>query len=199
MGNNNSTKSQVSKVKSNDNHNRRLSETSIDILVQISNKSKEEILLFKEQFYDDCPTGKMTRDKFIEFYKLFRPNVKNIDGIARHCFIAFDQNNDGFVDFGEFLLAYVATTGSNPREKLNFVFDMYDKNNDKLLTGQELRQGIKTMIKLLGMTEKSCDIDKCIDNIMVSLDQNNDNKISKKEFIEGCINDEFVLNLLSPF
>ena len=119
--------------------------------------------------------------------------------MAQHCFSAFDFDKNGYVDFGEFLIAYVATTNGDPREKLKFAFDVYDQDNNKVLDEHEIRIVLRSMFKLLNMNERSVNLDKCIENIMSTLDENKDSKISKGEFIDGVLADPLLYHLLSPF
>lgn len=55
------------------------------------------------------------------------------------------------------------------------------------------------MFKLLNMNESSVNLDKCLENVINSLDENKDSKISKGEFIDGVLSDPLLYTLLSPF
>ena len=82
------------------------------------------------------------------------------------------------------------------RKRLNYVFELYDLDNNKVLDEHEIRQVIKIMFKLLGVDQHNIDFDRCIENIMNSLDVNHDTKVTKKEFIDGILNDSFLYSLL---
>lgn len=58
---------------------------------------------------------------------------------------------------------------------------------------------LKSMFKLLNVNEGSTNFERCVENVMSSLDQNKDSKISKGEFIDGVLNDPYLFALLSPF
>ena len=147
----------------------------------------------------ECPTGKLDKEKFVEYYKLFRKN-ENVDEIAKHCFKAFDFDRNGYIDFREFLIAYVQTTdGADLREKLDYVFQIYDVDDNKVIDESEIRLVLKAMFRLLNIDENNVNFDKCVANILEILDQNKDSKISKGEFIEGIISDSFCMTMLSPF
>ena len=82
-----------------------------EMLHSQSQKPKEEIRFWYEHFIQQCPSGKMDRNKFVEYYKLFKKDQNNIELITDRCFEAFDSDKNGFVDFREFLVAYATTSG----------------------------------------------------------------------------------------
>ena len=99
----------------------------------------------------------------------------------------------------KFLIAYVATNSTDPRQKLAYAFEMYDLDNNNVLDEHEIKLVLKSMFQLLGVDEKNVNFDHCIENVMLSLDQDKDKKITKSEFIEGIISDSYLYTLLSPF
>jgi hypothetical protein len=68
-----------------------------------------------------------------------------------------------------------------------------------MLDEYELRTGLRRMFKLLGVNENSVNINQCLENVMIALDSNKDSKISRTEFIEGVLSDNFLYTLFSPF
>lgn len=175
-----------------------LTEKDLEILHSISKKPKEEIMFWYEHFINECPSGKLDKDKFVEYYKLFRKN-EDVEEVAKHCFWAFDTDKNGYVDFGEFLVAYVATNTGDPREKLKYVFDMYDQDHNRVIDECEMRTVLRAMFKLLKVNEENVNFEQCLKNVMSSLDENKDSKISRGEFIEGILSDSYLYALLSPF
>lgn len=57
------------------------------------------------------------------------------------------------------------------------------------------------MFELLGMSDAKdkYSYDECADKIMKNLDINDDQRISKEEFIQGLIKDPFLQSLMNPF
>lgn len=175
-----------------------LNEKDLDVLQELSQKSKEEIQAWHETISRECLNGKLDKEQFVKYYKLLS-NTVNVEQIVEQCFLAFDANNTGWVDFREFLLAYVSTTGTDIRQKLNYAFDVFDLDKNKVLDENEIRQALKAMFKLLTVDEKAVNMERCVDNVVKSLDENKDCKISKGEFIDGVMNDPYLLVILSPF
>jgi Ca2+-binding EF-hand superfamily protein len=131
-----------------------LDEKDLEILQSLSKKPKEEIMFWYEHFMQECPSGKLDQEKFVEYYKQFRKN-ENVEDMARHAFRAFDSDKNGYVDFGEFLIAYVATNTGDPREKLKYVFDIYDQDKNRVIDEHEMRTVLKSMFKLLNVNEEN--------------------------------------------
>jgi hypothetical protein len=58
------------------------------------------------------------------------------------------------------------------------------------------------MFELLGMSDDKShkySYNQCADTIMKHLDINEDQRISKEEFIQGLIRDPFLQSLMNPF
>ena len=61
---------------------------------------------------------------------------------------------------------------------------------------------LRAMFQLLGMNDeksKKYSYEQCADTIMNNLDINEDQRISKEEFIQGLKNDPFLQSLMNPF
>lgn len=175
-----------------------VTEEDLEVLSKLSGKPKEEISLWSEHFFRETPSGKLDREQFVKYYKQFRKD-ENCEAVAKHCFNAFDLDRNDYVDFGEFLISYVATTNGDIKEKLNYAFNVYDQDNNKVLDESEIRIVLKAMFILLNINTENVDLDTCLENIMKSLDGNHDTKISKAEFIDGILTDSVLQTLLSPF
>lgn len=169
-------------------------EKDLETLQNVSNRPREEILEWLENIKTECPSGKLDKEKFIKYFKLFSTE-KNIEEIAQHCFNVFDLDKNGYVDLGEFLIVYVILNSTDTEEKLNYVFNMYDQDNNGFIDVQELQIGLKAMFKFLNIDEK----EKCIHKIMEYLDENKDGRINKTEFIDGLLSDPYLIKYMSPF
>lgn len=66
--------------------------------------------------------------------------------IFRLAFDTFDKNDDGTIDFDEFLLAISATSQGNVDDRLAVAFDMYDISDDGFIDQKELTKMITAMV-----------------------------------------------------
>ena len=99
-------------------------------------------LSLSQGFIRDCPTGKLDKKKFVDVYKQFYPQGK-ADSFckwvrisllvfhsymcavfSRYAFATIDANNDGTIDFDEFLLAIAATSQGDLDDRLEVAFEM---------------------------------------------------------------------------
>ncbi|CAF2623017.1 unnamed protein product [Rotaria sp. Silwood2] len=161
--------------------------------------SEAEIRQWHAGFIHDCPTGKLDKKKFVEVYKQFYPQGK-ADSFCKYAFDTFDSNNDGYVDFEEFLLAISATSHGNLDDRLEVAFDMYDISGDGKIDQAELTKLITAMYDLVGETDRKGDNDpkKRAAGIIAKIDVSGDKKLSKQEFIAGCKNDPVIHRILAP-
>ncbi|CAF4678137.1 unnamed protein product, partial [Rotaria socialis] len=146
-----------------------------------------------------CPNGRLDKKKFIEVYKQFYPHGK-ADNFCKLAFDTFDSNDDGTIDFDEFLLAISATSHGNLDDRLAVAFDMYDISDDGFIDQKELAKMITAMYDLVGETNRKGENDpkkRSID-IITRLDVGGDKKLNKQEFIAGCKNDPVIRRLLAP-
>ena len=72
---------------------------------------------------------------------------------VRYAFATFDANNDGTIDFDEFLLAIAATSQGDLDDRLEVAFEMYDVSGDGQIDQKELSNMILAMVKDLFVIE----------------------------------------------
>ncbi|KII63800.1 Calcium-binding protein NCS-1 [Thelohanellus kitauei] len=89
----------------------------------------------------------------------------------------------------------IALKNMNDQDRMSFIFDIFDKNNDKSITYEEFLDLIKTQALFKG---KGLDLGKYEDElrkIFQYMDTSEDGKISKTEFSNAIIKDPSVFDL----
>ena len=79
------------------------------------------------------------------------------------------------------------------------MFDVYDINNDGVIDRKEIETIIKAILKV---SKKQLVSDQTnaakIDEIFEKLDDNENEKVSKEEFVSNCSNNVFLRDILVP-
>ncbi|CAF3503868.1 unnamed protein product [Adineta steineri] len=185
-----------------------LTEMEIQILLTMTNFTREEVLQWHEKFLTDCPHGYMTRKQFIANYKSLCPKG-DAERFARHVFRAFDLDKSNTVDFHEFLVGLSMTsTTSSIRDKLQWTFHVFDIDGNGLLTRRECLEVIESIVRfnqsLQGdtlhpnMEQPMILAKRSMMNIFDNVDDAQNDKLTMSQFVEGCLKDEFISRLLAP-
>lgn len=104
-----------------------LDDETIDRLTKNTNYTPEQIRQWHQAFLRDCPTGRLSSRQFTEVYKKFYPEHE-AEKYSLQVFRTFDMDNNGYIDFVEFLLAVNINSNGDIRDKLGLAFDIYDMN-----------------------------------------------------------------------
>merc|ERR550519_483310 len=156
-----------------------LSEEEIVHLTTYTSLTREEVEKNFVSFLENHPDGKLTKTTFRQLAKSAFPAV-NSEKLCDHIFKLYDTDNNGKINFQEFLLVlYVASAGT-PEENLKLVFKIFDTNNDGSITKDELKKIIRDFYCLLGDTdiEKVKDQKSMRDEFMNTI-MSKDSKVSK--------------------
>ncbi|CAF3031998.1 unnamed protein product [Rotaria socialis] len=176
-----------------------LTDNQIQTLVSSTHFSAQQVSEWHQSFIRDYPSGKLDRKQFIEVYRQFYPQGKagNFCSLA---FNAFDRDHNGIVDFNEFLTAIALTMSSEIKDRLDLAFSMYDINGDGLLDKKELIHIIKLIYEVNGKKKFKQDLspEDTARMIIEKFDKDGDRKLSRTEFIDGCLNDTELRKLLTP-
>ncbi|CAF1002826.1 unnamed protein product [Adineta ricciae] len=176
-----------------------LNDATIERLTKNTSYTSEQIHQWHEAFLRDCPNGKLTARQFTEVYKKFYPEFE-AEKYSAQVFRTFDSDNSGSIDFVEFLLAVNMNSNGDVKDKLGFAFDIYDINKDGKIDKKEMTKVITAIYDLLGEENRKGDNspENRVKRIMEKLDMNDDKNISREEFVEGCLKDDILRQLLAP-
>ena len=170
-----------------------LEEEDIIFLTENTHYSREEITEWFREFLMDCPEGIISKSKVKEMMNSILPDA-NGDIIANLIFTTFDKDNNGSLDFCEFIIALHCTGNSSPEDKLHWVFQMYDIDSSGSITIGELITVFATLYENEGLDKKLAIVRA--EHIFINLDVNNDGDISEEEFVKGCMEDEELVAVL---
>lgn len=170
----------------------------IDYLIKRTKFTREQILSYYEQFSKHCPTKTLTKADFINFYRKILPS-KQSDTYCEFLFQAFDcLSSDGVIQFDEYLLAiYIHSNLSTINEKFEWLFNAYDRDRNGFINYDELTQILHAIFILNNIDREQFSVGYVAYEIMTQLDLNNDDQISKQEFIH-MTRDKELTKFLAP-
>ena len=174
-----------------------LSNEDIDFIMANTELDKESILKWHADFKKNCPDNKLDKPKFVKFYKNLIPGDSQDEAsLCEYVFQAFDVDLNGTIDFAEFLLSFWVRSKGSLKEKLTWLFSIYDTDRSNCITSWELNKVLKLVFAIKNIKEDPYQKSKKIFELM---DRSKDNRITKEEFIAGCTKDETLRELFAPF
>ena len=128
-----------------------LQEKDLTFLISQTGFSREEIKTILDKFSANNPDGKLDKKEFARLYDELRPEPPElIDEIANYVFKGFDKDNNGSINFNEFLIAYALTSRGDQKQKLEYAFELYDVDDNGYLDKKEVSEALEAMLDLLG-------------------------------------------------
>ncbi|CAF0969819.1 unnamed protein product [Didymodactylos carnosus] len=154
-----------------------LTEANVERLAQVTGMTQQQVGEWYRGFMvglsclnKDLPGGKLYKRKFVDVYKQFYPHGK-ADKFAEYVFRIFDKDLSGAIDL--------------------------DRNG--YVDKKEMKKVMDAIYDLRGEDKNGPNTSKTkIDEIFSKMDKNSDNKLSKEEFINGCMADNYLYQLLAP-
>merc|ERR1711935_461122 len=88
------------------------------------------------------PNGKMKPKDFREMMSKALPS-KDASKMEKHILRIYDANNDGYIDFMEFMIIFHIMSDGTPEEVLSKIFRLFDYNSDGTITAKEMKRLVK--------------------------------------------------------
>merc|ERR1712106_489813 len=135
-----------------------------------------------------------------EFKEIMTKALPGKDGakMEKHVFRIYDSNNDGFIDFAEFMLIFIVMADGTPEEVLAKIFRIYDLNSDGKITKKEMKKLVKDMYGLLKTDNPNVAAEALIAKTAhAEMDKNMDGKITLEEFLTACLGQEEITKMLT--
>jgi Ca2+-binding EF-hand superfamily protein len=171
-----------------------------ELVTKAKYMDKKELNQWYNDFMTDCPDGHLRKEVFCNVYQQWFP-CGDASVFAGFMFDAFDANRSGFIEFPEFVHAVSITSRGTMDEKLNWAFRLYDRDADGFISKQDMFVMVSAIYKMIGtMLDMPVDEDtpeKRVDKVFKQMDFNQDDRLSKDEFIEGSKMDPWVVQSLN--
>ena len=172
-----------------------LSDRNLEFLKANTGYDESTIKQSHKRFLKEFPNGRLTPDIFIDLFKRFiwRGNAEQY---CEHVFRTFDTDQNGCIDFEEFLLAMHVTSAGSAEEKLSWAFRMYDVDGNGVIDPDEMWKVVEAIYGM-GCKPTSSVKEKAM-KIFQRMDENEDGHLTEEEFLRGCLLDDEMSKLLEP-
>uniref|UniRef100_A0A6B2LKW6 EF-hand domain-containing protein n=1 Tax=Arcella intermedia TaxID=1963864 RepID=A0A6B2LKW6_9EUKA len=115
--------------------------------------------------------------------------------VAERIFHLFDINNDGHVNFEEFVSGLAIFKSGSTEEKLKFSFRLYDVDGDGFIQKKELLEMLRaSLLENCTLNLSSSQLERIIDSTFKQVDTNSDDQISFEEYSALVSKDPYLLD-----
>ncbi|KAG7457741.1 hypothetical protein MATL_G00230560 [Megalops atlanticus] len=163
--------------------------------------TENELSQWYENFQKQCPSGRITPDEFQNIYQRFFPE-SDAKTYAQHVFRSFDTNDDGTLDFKEYIIALHMTSSGKMALKLEWAFSLFDVDKNGYITKSEVTEICQAIFKLIPK-EKQDQLpsdentpEKRADKLWSYFNKKDNERLAEGEFIKGVTENENALRLI---
>lgn len=163
-----------------------LSEEDLEYLRRKTKEDKSQLEAQYQVFLTKHPDGHISKSSFKLMLSEGFPGA-NVKNLSKHIWRMFDIDNNGFINFKEFrMVLHVMSYGSS-KDNLKQIFRVFDINRDGKIDPQELKKIVKDLIKLDQDKKDKIDKESLAKAAFSEMDENEDGKVSRREFINACL------------
>ncbi|XP_053482519.1 recoverin 2 [Ictalurus furcatus] len=166
-----------------------------------TNFSENELCQWYENFQKQCPSGRISPDEFEKIYKRFFPD-SDATTYAKHVFRSFDTNDDGTLDFKEYIIALHMTSGGRTERKLEWAFSLFDVDKNGYITKAEVSEICSAIFKMIPKEEQEKlpadenTPEKRADKLWAYFNKKDNERLAEGEFIQGVMDNNNALHLI---
>jgi Ca2+-binding EF-hand superfamily protein len=85
------------------------------------------------------------------------------------------------------------------RQKLDYVFAIYDRDKNNSINRKNMIKVISAMYDLSGKSKTDYPPERFVEDVFSLIDVNHDQTLTKDEFIDGVLKNPYLSDLISPF
>ena len=163
-----------------------LSEEHVEYLVKHLNMEKALIEEQYQLFLSNHPDGTISKKCFHTMFANCRPGG-NLKKMSKHIWRIFDTNQDGVIDFREFIMVLYIMNNGTLESNLKQIFRVFDIDNNGTINVKEVKKVMKDLSKLENGNSENSKKDDLAHSVFKEMDENEDGEISEEEFIKACL------------
>ena len=169
----------------------------ITALANSSGLEESQVKQYSDAFLRDHPDGKMKPKDFHEMIEKALPKL-DTSNMEKHVYRIYDTNDDGYINFTEFMMIFFIMSDGSPEEVLTKIFRVFDVNSDGTITQKEMAKLIRDMYSLLKEEDPSLATKELVaKSAFAEMDSDQDRKVSLEEFIAACLGQERLTKMLA--
>ena len=121
-----------------------ISPEDLSDLLEMTHFKKHDLKRWYKKFMKDYPQGRVDVQQFNQLYgKLYKTNFSN--HLAEHIFNSLDDDKNGYISFKELMSSLSVTSHGTLRGKLEWLFRVYDLDQDGEITLEEVNHMVECM------------------------------------------------------
>jgi len=120
---------------------KKLTSSEVDDLLSRCSFSTDKIVELHREFVRQYPSGSIDRESFMRSYEARFPHADR--DFCDRLFRAHDEDGNGQVSFGEFLISLNVAVNGSAEDKLRWAFRMYDLDGDGTVSRSEVTKILK--------------------------------------------------------
>merc|ERR1711910_188762 len=174
-----------------------LRDEDIEVLSKSSGLGREQVKEAFDTFVAEHPNGRMKPKEFRSMMSKAMPK-KDASKMEKHVFRVYDTNNDGYIDFVEFMVIFYIMSDGSPEEVLDKIFRVFDVNSDGSISNKEMTRLVKDVYSLMKTEDPSIAAkDMIAKSAFAEMDKNEDGKVTLEEFRTACLGREEFSKMLA--
>ncbi|KAL4659431.1 guanylate cyclase activating protein 1-like [Arapaima gigas] len=148
-----------------------------------------------KKFMMECPSGQLMLHEFKHFFGLQGLDPE-ANAYIEEMFSTFDMNQDGYVDFMEYVAALSLVMRGQMEHKLRWYFKLYDVDGNGCIDRHELLNIIKAIRAIKGSESKDVSAEEFTNRVFDKIDVNKDGELSLEEFVAGARDDQEFMEVM---
>ncbi|KAF7708337.1 recoverin 2 [Silurus meridionalis] len=166
-----------------------------------TNFSENELSQWYENFQKQCPSGRIAPNEFMQIYNRFFPD-SDATTYAKHVFRSFDTNDDGTLDFKEYIIALHMTSGGKTERKLEWAFSLFDVDKNGYITKAEVTEICNAIFKMIPKEDQEKlpadenTPEKRAEKLWSYFKKKDNERLAEGEFIQGVMDNDNALHLI---
>ena len=156
-----------------------LSENELNQIVTQTKKNSNLVINYYKRFLIKFPNGYINKQEFSEIIsKLIIDDQNNLEEsnedkqlkieLCKQIFDLCDCDDNGKIDFKEYVIYFFTRSNGDSRQKLELIFDMFDTNRNNAIDFNELHTIIKLLLKLKRIDDTANDFNNFKKEIFLS-------------------------------